>query len=709
MNHQYQGGGGGGGNGYQDDGYSSYNAGGGGAGGYDYYGQQQQQQQYSQEEAYNSMYQGSMDPYSYQHHQQQQQQQQQQPQYMDPSQQAYQQYPSQQGWDMTGAMSVDPHQGMMMMMHPGDMQQQQHGWQTTSGSVGTNSATAKKGDYYFDTEFTADELLYGHAVNAVAYDPTYGCMYLTGTTQNVSSIRYKVHRASLFMTYTTKSPNPSNPSSFINDSILYSSVAGHPEATSTILQAVYTSVYGIPKVTNVTPSIGQFAGGRGSAGGRRNHPPPHAYLPPYGGGELAESATPYNTNSPYGGSPTDFQQRGHVGIIDLLPLGDGYVASISPSAVRIHSYGGLQIHDHNVEGMLCGTIHPHSTGGPSHISVGGLSASAIASTTTDSSSSSTTSSQSTTTKSANHRKDLSTIHCLDLWQGLRVVYSRSFKDAVAGTDNVAVTAMATSHERGSIVAGCNDGKIRVLDGSLRELATVKSHLGGVSSISVSPDGMLIATTGYSSKAKPTSAGGSSNALYTFPDPTVYVYDIRYLGRGGISHPFAGVKGAPRFVRFVPDVTGCASNRLLVASGKQGGGIQILTPFEPQDEKTTSFFLPPLQQGESLTALSHPEENGNELALGTSSGRVLRYILSGRNTKQKQAKQQLEIPPYLPPLPDLSLDPTVLQGDPNMRNGTTEEVRSIFGTYTLLVSVAVRIHSILSLKFLIQIFLYIVCA
>jgi hypothetical protein len=201
--------------------------------------------------------------------------------------------------------------------------------------------------------------------------------------------------------------------------------------------------------------------------------------------------------------------------------------------------------------------------------------------------------------------------------------------------------------------------------------------------------MLIATTGYSSKAKPTSAGGSSNALYTFPDPTVYVYDIRYLGRGGISHPFAGVKGAPRFVRFVPNVNGCASNRLLVASGKQGGGIQILTPFEPQDEKTTSFFLPPLQQGESLTALSHPEENCDELALGTSSGRVLRYRLSGQSTKQKQAKQQLEIPPYLPPLPELSLDPTLLQGDPNMRNGTTEEVRSIFGTYTLLVSVAVE--------------------
>jgi hypothetical protein len=684
--HNYNGGG------YPDDGYSSYTAGSGGGGDYDYYAGghgQEQHQQYSHEDEF-MYYQGAgeMNPF-FDNYQQQEHH------YVDPLQ-SYQHYPGptmegRGGWDTTGGE-------MTMMVHPQQQHQQQYGWHQTATPVAVSAGAAvKKGEYYLDTEFTADELLYGHAVSALAYDPTFGCMYLAGTTQNVSSTRYKVHRASLLVTYTTTttttttSPNPTMPPTVFNDSVLYSSVAGHPEAHSSTIQAIYNSVYGIPKVTTVSAHIGQLAvGGRGV--GRRNYPPPHAYLPPYGGGELAESATPHTMTgtAAYGGPSTmttDFQQPGHIGITELLPLGEGYVASVSPSAVRIHTYGGLQIHDHKVEGMICGTIHPHSgPGDASHISVGGLSAAAISSFSSSLTTTTTGSSQTTTPPTQIHRKDLSAIHCLDLWQGLRVIYSHSFKDAVSGGDHVAVTSMATSHDRGSIVAGCTDGKIRVLDGSLRELATVKSHMGGVSSISVSPDGMLIATTGYSSRAKPTSAGEPSNALYAFPDPTVYIYDIRFLGRGGISHPFAGVKGAPRYVRFIPDVDGCTSNRLLVASGKQGGGIQILTPFEPQNGKSTSFLLPPLQQGESLSAFSHPEENGDELALGTSLGRVLRYCLSGSKAKQKiRTKVQLEIPPYLPALPDLSLDPTLLQGDPDMRNGTTEEVRSIFGTYTMLVS------------------------
>jgi hypothetical protein len=526
---------------------------------------------------------------------------------------------------------------------------------------------------------------------------------VAGTTQSLSTTRFNAHRASLLLTYTA--PNLSQ--NMNGESYLYSSVAGHPEASSSTLQTIYQSLYGISKVL-VTPQA--VAGPRG-----RNHPPSHAYLPPYGGGEQAETVTaPHMMYS--GAQHHQSQQPGHLGITDLFPLGNGYTASVSPSAVRIHSYGGLQLNDHAVDGMLCGTIHPHSgPGGATHISVGGLSAAAIS----KSSNSTTGASSPESTSKRRYQKDSAMIHCLDLWQGLRPIYSQSFKDQDSSDDPIAVTAMATSHERASVVAGCSDGKLRILDGSLRELANVKSHLGGVSSISVSSDGLLIATTGFSSKGKPTIAGGTSSALYAFPDPKAYIYDIRYLGRGGISHPFAGVKGAPRFARFLPDIEGCASNRLLLASGKPGGGVQILTPFEPQDTKATDFLLPQLQQGEAMTAVSSPVDDGDELAVGTSQGRVIRYRLagyedSGIKTKikgttsssswakevgtssvavssgssqpqSKAQKQVLDIPPFGPPPPDLSLDPTLLEGDQNMRNGTTEEMRSIFGTYTLLVS------------------------
>lgn len=677
---------------------------------------QQQQQQYSDQQQYyggdpsqqhesqyyDDGYSNNMDPSQHQAYYGEPNLQQQQQIYQDPSQQQHEQtYYGDMGaetdWNMMAvgggeAMMMDPSQ----QSHAAMMIRQQH----------VQQLTAEKGSYYQESEYSP-ELLYGRAVSALAFDPMYECMYLAGTTQSLSTTRFNAHRASLLMTYTT--PNLSQ-QGLGGESIMYSSVAGHPEASSLTLQAVYQSLYGISKVV-VTPHISS-AGSRG-----KNHPPSHAYLPPYGGGGLSDSAAVPHMMYSGGMQQPQSQQSGHIGITDLLPLGNGYATSVSPSAVRIHSYGGLQLNDHVIDGMLCGTIHPHSgPGGATHVTVGGLSTSAIAksSPTSDNDDPST----SEYTSKRHHQQDNSNIHCLDLWQGLRPIYSRAFKDQASSEEAIAVTALSVSHERGSVVAGCSDGNIRILDGSLRELATVKSHAGGVSSISVSPDGLLIATTGFSSKARPASSGGTSGALYSFPDPKAYIYDIRYLGRGGISHPFSGVKGAPRFARFMPDVDGCASNRLLLASGKSGGGIQILTPFEPQEGNTANFLIPQLQQGESMTAFSTPVDDGDELAVGTSLGRVLRYRLSGfgknaSKTKMKHdsvtsswsknpqsspiaetsgasyiestsPKLVLDIPPFGPPPPDLSLDPTLLQGDPNMRNGTSEEIRSIFGTYTLLV-------------------------
>eukprot|EP00980_Cylindrotheca_fusiformis_P010035 scaffold2214_cov139-Cylindrotheca_fusiformis.AAC.32 len=502
------------------------------------------------------------------------------------------------------------------------------------------------GSYYFHSEFTPQ--LFGFPVTSLAYDASYDAMYVASATQAMTTTRWKAHRASMLAIHST------------TNGMCYSSVGGHPEAPMSVLNSVYESIYGIAKTVPVAPG--------------RQHIPPHAYKPPYGGSLV-------DTVAPSGGAG---KKQGHMGITDILPLkNDGHAATISPSAVRIHSHGGLQVHDHSIEGMLCGTVHPHSGGLPTHISVGGL-----------------------TSGDKYSRHD---IFCMDIWQGLRVVNSYAInKRATTTAPKACVTAMATSQERGTIVAGCTDGNIRILDGSLREMAKIKSHNGGISNMSVSSDGMLVATTGYSSRVP---SGKETSILYGFPDTRIYIYDMRYLGRGGIPHMFAGVRGCPRHVSFVPDVENLPSNRLLVASGQPGGGLQILVPFEEPAESNTAFFAPQLAQGESISAMGTSED---DLALGTSGGRVLRYRLAGYKPKTKFAspnssafvpstgirssargsrrsrlettnRKPLEMSKlYEQPIPPLSMDPKLLlsNGDPGMRNGNDERIKALFSTYTL---------------------------
>jgi hypothetical protein len=454
------------------------------------------------------------------------------------------------------------------------------------------------------------ELPHGQTVTAMGFDSSYDALYVGSTSQSFS---FK-SRAATLSTYS------------LSDNMLFSSVAGHPEAPTSTLHSVYSSMYGFPHTKTAA---------------RPAHIPSHAYRAPYG------SAT-----------VTNLSYQEHIGVTQILPL-DGYLASVSPAAVRIHALGGAQLHDYEIEGGLSATIHPHD-GTPTHISVGAL-----------------------TTTSSNHTKN--EVFCMDVWQGLRVVATRGFKDRMEKA--VGVTAMATSQERGTIVAGCSDGFLRVLDGSLREIATVKSHKGGVCSMSVSPDGMLIATAGFSSKPK----NVDSTILYSFPDPAIYIYDLRRLGGAGIAHPFAGVRGSPYHVCFLPDLHDQPANRLLVGSGQAGGGLQCMTPFQPPDGKTSSFLQPPLEQGEAITAMTQSEA---DLALGTSSGRILLYKYAGYSIKvkpqptafaqKKTNKTPLVMPSYLPPLPPVSLDAKVLlnNSDPGVRAGGDPRECGMLSSYIL---------------------------
>jgi hypothetical protein len=381
-------------------------------------------------------------------------------------------------------------------------------------------------------------------VTALAYDDTYAAIYVASAT--LFNGRYPIttstttrcwkaqqadqpcyDRSSMLSVHSTSSS--ANP---IDNGIMYASVAGHPEASRNTLMDVYASIYGFSgSTTNTNTNTTTNNSSRGSkptnspkrpAGGHHHahhhHIPSHAYKPVYGrimnaattGMDLATAMT--------GGTFAVGKDNFHRGITTLLPLaGSGSVASVSPSAVRVHTHGGLQLADQPLCGMLCGTFHPAATTQqqqqqqqqqqtPSHITVGGISVNH---------------------GNAQQQQQQHHAYCLDVWRGLQIVTSRTIQDTDHDSSSsipLGITAMATSHKRGSIVAGCSDGKIRFLDTSLREVAKIRAHAGGVTDVCVSDDGMLIATTGYGYRP------AGSTFLYAFPEPNIQLFDIRFLGK-----------------------------------------------------------------------------------------------------------------------------------------------------------------------------------
>jgi len=540
---------------------------------------------------------------------------------------------------------------------------------------------------YFEVPHLQPSLPYGGPIGAVAYDADVDAVYVATMAQSLSRNRRSAHRAALLVTHRA------------SDGMLYSSVASHPEAPPSVLNAVYGAVY----CSNGSSSNNSSASASASSPSfpwlsstlPRNHhqpPPRHAYQPPYGKTDpallLGESALP--------GAGGDHQ----LGVGTLVPVQAGTVASVSPSGVRVHRAGGMQIADQHLEGLLAGTAHPSSSSNQaiSHLMVGGLGQQPAPP-------------HQQSHKSNNTMMKEQQLHCLDLWQDLRIVSSHSLDRGRGGdVHRVAVTALATSYSRGCVAAGCSDGYLRLIDTRNRDLAKIQSHRGGVVHVAVSEDGQLIATTGYGSSVGVHQK--RSSQLYGFPDPTVLVNDIRYLGRGGFPHSFSGAQGGPRFVSFVPETEGQPySNRMLVASGQMGGGCQIMVPFQEDQVDANNFIIPQLDRYESVCSMCVAEE---KLALGTSQGKVLQYKMTGYKPRLSKAsgsgltsggifvppsaregdqkpersrvsqKQPLEVPPFQPVPPALSLEPTLLLKDEGnaVRIGVNSKMKSVFGTYIL---------------------------
>jgi hypothetical protein len=102
--------------------------------------------------------------------------------------------------------------------------------------------------------------------------------------------------------------------------------------------------------------------------------------------------------------------------------------------------------------------------------------------------------------------------------------------------------------------------------------------------------------------------------------------------------------------------------------------------------------PPLEQGESITAMTQSEE---DLAMGTSSGRILLYKYAGYSTKAKPPstifgtkknikKTPLVMPSYIPPPPLVSLDAKLLlnDSDPGVRPGGDARMCALFSSLIL---------------------------
>jgi len=393
--------------------------------------------------------------------------------------------------------------------------------------------------------------IYSSPVSAVAYDEGYLSMYVASHTQPFGE---RSRRASMLVTHSTINGN------------LISSCGGHPEADSGVLQSVYKTFF-----------CGDY-----QHNCRNQRLPIHAFQPPYGA----------TVQQPHGAQ---------LGISELIPGTAGYITSVSPAGVRIHTIGGLCVSDFAVNGMMCGT--PHLESKTTHVSVGGC-----------------------------HSK----IYCLDLYQNLRVVSSHSLQS------DVGVMTLSSNNNKQALVAGCSDGTLRFIDGRMRgaELARIKSHTGGVTGVTSSGDGTLVATTGFAAKShvSPVPVG-----LYAYPDPHILVYDVRYLGRGGIVHPFSGMKGSPRILSFLPDISNQPRNRLLAGSGQTGGGMQIITPFEESDKNPLNFLFPSLDQGESMICMTLSDQF---IAVGTSQSRVLQFELRGYNKHQTNRSKDVESPMYV---------------------------------------------------------------
>ncbi len=446
---------------------------------------------------------------------------------------------------------------------------------------------------------------------------------------------------------------------------LYAACAAHDEANHGVLHNLISCTFGINNTSTMSSSstLQQLSKSKSklySAKSAQMKIPAHAYRPPYQLPIENNASTALSTVP----DMNHMNKKYHVGVSKILPFCaprgstnassqnsnerkdgserdlDGYNFTVSPSAIRVHTRGGMQLSNNDqIQGMVSSTFHPNGHNNMNPDDNGDLNECTVASTATHV----TIGGIAADTGSAGggggvmNRSLGYNLHCIDLYSdSLKPVASHAVRSDSSSTksnnNQLCISSLATNHPTCNIIAGCSDGTLRIFDGRWRggnymECAKVKAHGGGV--VQVATAGNLICTTGYSS----TSTNAKMDSLYAFPDEHVLVFDIRFLGRGGIVHPFSGLKGGPRHISFIPALSSSSDgnsgdHRILVASGQAGGGLQIITPFDSLTSdigNANEFINPPMDSGEAMTAMS---VMGRDMAVGTNYGNVHQYRMAG---------------------------------------------------------------------------------
>ena len=329
-------------------------------------------------------------------------------------------------------------------------------------------------------------------------------------TTNTSTANTSLHRGSrmtvMYDPINNVIDSDNNPQ--IINPIMYSSFVGHPEAKSDVLDGLHSVLFGsgIDIVAPSLPSSSAAAAVTTSAistirsSSTMKARPSHAYGPPFGPPSFVHQYHPTtsllnNAASVVNKRPEERHTMGISSIFEISTpyLGSGgRICSISPYGVRVHTRGGMIMSDSNsrnrsssqqqqhgslLSGMTCGAL---MESGDLHFAVvGGMSS-------FDETGGSSVGSTTTATRSSQH------IHCVDLHRDLKIVSSHTLipnnnnGDRGQQQKRMCVSDMAFHNERNSIVVGCSDGTIRVLDGGRRnvEVAKAKAQLGGVANVAV---------------------------------------------------------------------------------------------------------------------------------------------------------------------------------------------------------------------------------
>lgn len=306
-----------------------------------------------------------------------------------------------------------------------------------------------------------------------------------------------LHRGSrltvLYEKYSTNENTALDPD---NNNPVYSSFVGHPEANSHVLDGLHSVLFGSGidiVAAPPPPPLPAYSTSTTTSSTTMKARPSHAFGPPVGPPSYVHNQLLINSIVRGGDGITSNQrpeERHTMGISSIFEVSTPYfgsggrICSISPYGVRIHTRGGMimsdsskQQHGMLLSGMTCGAYmeigaqqHFAVVGGMSSCDEGGGGGGNTA-----------------ITRSSRHH-----VHCVDLHRDLRIISSHTLIPDNVNVDNrgqqkrLCVSDMAFHAERNSIVVGCSDGTIRVLDGGRRnvEVAKAKAQVGGVAKVAV---------------------------------------------------------------------------------------------------------------------------------------------------------------------------------------------------------------------------------